>query len=85
MERAKQFLDIYDGSTLYKERFLSLYNGLFLVLKDELWERIEKEGISKERMKDALLYLREDEERSGKTILKEDELAKLRALLESVV
>lgn len=81
MEKAREFLNIFDNSHAYREKFLSLYNGLYILLKDNIWARIEEEGIEKERMKDALLYLREDEERGGKTVLGESELLILRDLL----
>ena len=69
MEKAKAFLNIYENSNDYREKFFSLYNALFILLKDDLWERVEGVGIKKERMEDALLYLREDEDKGGKTIL----------------
>ena len=75
----------YDNSNDYRVKFLSLYNGLYLILKDDLWKRIEGVGIKEERMKDALLYLREDEERGGKTVLEEDELLSLRSLFISLL
>ena len=81
MEKAREFLNIFDNSHDYREKFLSLYNGLYILLKDNIWARIEEEGIEKGRMKDALLYLREDEERGGKTVLGESELLILRDLL----
>ena len=40
MEKARQFLCIYDKSNDYNERLLSLYNGLYLLLKDEIWRSI---------------------------------------------
>ena len=79
------FLFLFDNSNDYRVKFLSLYNGLYLILKDDLWKRIEGVGIKEERMKDALLYLREDEERGGKTVLEEDELLSLRFLLVSLL
>ncbi|MGN1164384.1 MAG: hypothetical protein ACI4S4_06210 [Candidatus Ornithospirochaeta sp.] len=85
MEKARQFLDIYIGSSDYTERLLSLYNGLFLLLGDEIWKKIGKEGIERERMEDALRYTREDSEESGKTVLAEEEMEKLRILLESLM
>lgn len=85
MEKAREFLSLFDNSNDYRVKFLSLYNGLYLILKDDLWKRIEGVGIKEERMKDALLYLREDEERGGKTVLEEDELLSLRFLLVSLL
>lgn len=85
MEKAREFLSLFDNSNDYRVKFLSLYNGLYLILKDDLWKRIEGVGIKEERMKDALLYLREDEERGGKTVLGEDELLSLRSLLVSLL
>ncbi|MGN1190832.1 MAG: hypothetical protein ACI4SL_10615, partial [Candidatus Ornithospirochaeta sp.] len=85
MEKAREFLSLFDNSNDYRVKFLSLYNGLYLILKDDLWKRIEDVGIKEERMKDALLYLREDEERGGKTVLGEDELLSLRSLLVSLL
>ena len=85
MEKAREFLFLFDNSNDYRVKFLSLYNGLYLILKDDLWKRIEGVGIKEERMKDALLYLREDEERGGKTVLEEDELLSLRFLLVSLL
>ena len=85
MEKAREFLSLFDNSNDYRVKFLSLYNGLYLILKDDLWKRIEDVGIKEERMKDALLYLREDEERGGKTVLEEDELLSLRFLLVSLL
>ena len=85
MEKAKEFLNIYDNSSDYRERFFSLYNALFILMKDDLWEKVESVGIKKERMKDALLYLREDEEKGGKTVLEEDELSLLHSLVLSMI
>lgn len=85
MEKAKEFLNIYDNSSDYRDRFFSLYNALFILMKDDLWEKVESVGIKKERMKDALLYLREDEEKGGKTVLEEDELSLLHSLVLSVI
>lgn len=85
MEKAREFLSLFDNSNDYREKFFALYNALFLILKDDLWKRIEDVGIKEERMKDALLYLREDEERGGKTVLEEDELLSLRFLLVSLL
>ena len=69
MEKARQFLCIYDKSNDYNERLLSLYNGLYLLLKDELWSKVQGIGMERERLEDALAYVREDEEKSGKTLL----------------
>ena len=54
-------------------------------MKDDLWEKVESVGIKKERMEDALLYLREDEEKGGKTVLEEDELSLLHSLVLSMI
>ena len=85
MRKAKAFLNIYENSNDYRDRFFSLYNALFILMKDDLWEKVESVGIKKERMKDALLYLREDEEKGGKTVLEEDELSLLHSLVLSVI
>ena len=85
MEKAKEFLNIYDNSSDYRDRFFSLYNALFILMKDDLWEKVESVGIKKERMKDALLYLREDEEKGGKTVLEEDELTLLHSFVLSMI
>ena len=85
MEKAKEFLNIYDNSSDYRDRFFSLYNALFILMKDDLWEKVESVGIKKERMKDALLYLREDEEKGGKTVLEEDEISLLHSLVLSMI
>ena len=85
MEKAKAFLNIYENSNDYREKFFSLYNALFILLKDDLWERVEGVGIKKERMEDALLYLREDEEKGGKTVLEENELSLLHSLVLSMI
>lgn len=85
MEKAKEFLNIYYNSSDYRDRFFSLYNALFILMKDDLWEKVESVGIKKERMKDALLYLREDEEKGGKTVLEEDELSLLHSLVLSMI
>ena len=74
-------MKIYNESNDYRERLLSLYNGLFLIYKDSIWEIIEERGISRERIEDALLYVREDEERGGKSVLDEKELSLLKNLL----
>ena len=85
MEKAKAFLNIYENSNDYREKFFSIYNALFILLKDDLWERVEGVGIKKERMEDALLYLREDEEKGGKTVLDENELSLLHSLVLSIM
>lgn len=85
MEKAKEFLNIYYNSSDYRDRFFSLYNALFILMKDDLWEKVESVGIKKERMEDALLYLREDEEKGGKTVLEEDELSLLHSLVLSMI
>ena len=85
MEKAREFLNIYNNSNDYREKFFSLYNALFILLKDNLWEKVEDVGIKKERMEDALLYLREDEEKGGKTVLDEDELPLLHSLVLSII
>ena len=85
MEKAKAFLNIYENSNDYREKFFSLYNALFILLKDDLWERVEGVGIKKERMEDALLYLREDEEKGGKTVLDENELSLIHSLVLSIM
>ena len=85
MEKAKAFLNIYENSNDYREKFFSLHNALFILLKDDLWERVEGVGIKKERMEDALLYLREDEEKGGKTVLDENELSLLHSLVLSIM
>ena len=85
MEKAKAFLNIYNNSNDYREKFFSIYNALFILLKDDLWERVEGVGIKKERMEDALLYLREDEEKGGKTVLDENELSLLHSFVLSMI
>ena len=85
MEKAKAFLNIYENSNDYREKFFSLYNALFILLKDDLWERVEGDGKKKERMEDALLYLREDEEKGGKTVLDENELSLLHSFVLSMI
>ena len=85
MEKAKAFLNIYENSNDYREKFFSLYNALFILLKNDLWERVEGVGIKKERMEDALLYLREDEEKGGKTVLDENELSLLHSFVLSMI
>ena len=85
MEKAKAFLNIYENSNDYREKFFSIYNALFILLKDDLLERVEGVGIKKERMEDALLYLREDEEKGGKTVLDENELSLLHSFVLSMI
>ena len=85
MEKAREFLNIYNNSNDYREKFFSLYNALFILLKDNLWEKVEDVGIKKERMEDALLYLREDEEKGGKTVLDEDELSLHHSFVLSII
>ena len=85
MEKAKAFLNIYENSNDYREKFFSLYNALFILMKDDLWEKVESVGIKKERMEDALLYLREDEEKGGKTVLDENELSLLHSFVLSMI
>ena len=82
MEKARQFLCIYDKSNDYNERLLSLYNGLYLLLKDEIWSKVQGIGMERERLEDALAYVREDEE---KTVLSNAELSNLRSLLSSLL
>ena len=84
MEKARQFLCIYDKSNDYNERLLSLYNGLYLLLKDEIWSKVQGIGMERERLEDALAYVREDEE-GGKTILDEENLEALYNLLSSLL
>ena len=55
MEKAREFLNIYNNSNDYREKFFSLYNALFILLKDDLWERVEGVGIKKERMVNTIL------------------------------
>ena len=38
MDKARQFLTIYENSSNYSERLLSLYNGLFLLLGERLYD-----------------------------------------------
>ena len=61
------------------EKSSSLFTTLFL------WEKVESVGIKKERMEDALLYLREDEEKGGKTVLDENELSLLHSFVLSMI
>ena len=84
MEKARQFLCIYDESNDYNERLLSLYNGLYLLLKDEIWSKVQGIGMERERLEDALAYVREDEE-GGRTILDEENLEALYSLLSSLL
>ena len=84
MDKARQFLTIYENSSNYNERFLSLYNGLFLLLGERLYDEAEKCGVDKASFLDALKYVREDEE-GGKTILDEENLDSLYNLLSSLL
>ena len=84
MDKARQFLTIYENSSNYNERFLSLYNGLFLLLGERLYDEAEKCGVDKASFLDALKYVREDEE-GGKTILDEETLEALYSLLSSLL
>ena len=84
MEKARQFLCIYDKSNDYNERLLSLYNGLYLLLKDEIWSKVQGIGMERERLEDALAYVREDEE-GGRIILDEENLEALYSLLSSLL
>ena len=84
MDKARQFLTIYENSSNYNERFLSLYNGLFLLLGERLYDEAEKCGVYKASFLDALKYVREDEE-GGKTILDEENLEALYSLLSSLL
>ena len=84
MDKARQFLTIYKNSSNYSERLLSLYNGLFLLLGERLYEEAEKCGVDKTSFLDALKYVREDEE-GGKTILDEENLDSLYSLLSSLL
>ena len=84
MDKARQFLTIYENSSNYNERFLSLYNGLFLLLGERLYDEAEKCGVDKASFLDALKYVREDEE-GGKTILDEENLEALYSLLYSLL
>ena len=84
MDKARQFLTIYENSSNYNERFLSLYNGLFLLLGERLYDEAEKCGVDKASFLDALKYIREDEER-GRTILDEENLDSLYNLLSSLL
>ena len=68
MDKARQFLTIYENSSNYNERFLSRYNGLFLLLGERLYDEAEKCGVDKASFLDALKYVREDEE-GGRIIL----------------
>ena len=84
MDKARQFLTIYENSSNYNERFLSLYNGLFLLLGERLYDEAEKCGVDKASFLDALKYVREDEE-GGKTILDEENLEALYSLISSLL
>ena len=84
MDKARQFLTIYENSSNYNERFLSLYNGLLLLLGERLYDEAEKCGVDKASFLDALKYVREDEE-GGKTILDEENLEALYSLLSSLL
>ena len=84
MDKARQFLTIYENSSNYNERFLSLYNGLFLLLGERLYDEAEKCGVDKASFLDALKYVREDEE-GGRTILDEENLYSLYSLLSSLL
>ena len=84
MDKARQFLTIYENSSNYNERFLSLYNGLFLLLGERLYDEAEKCGVDKASFLDALKYVREDEE-GGKIILDEENLEALYSLLSSLL
>ena len=84
MDKARQLLTIYENSSNYNERFLSLYNGLFLLLGERLYDEAEKCGVDKASFLDALKYVREDEE-GGKTILDEENLEALYSLLSSLL
>ena len=84
MDNARQFLTIYENSSNYSERLLSLYNGLFLLLGERLYDEAEKCGVDKASFLDALKYIREDEE-GGKTILDEENLDSLYNLLSSLL
>ena len=84
MDNARQFLTIYENSSNYSERLLSLYNGLFLLLGERLYDEAEKCGVDKASFMDALKYIREDEE-GGRTILDEENLDSLYNLLSSLL
>ena len=84
MDNARQVLTIYENSSNYSERLLSLYNGLFLLLGERLYDEAEKCGVDKASFLDALKYVREDEE-GGKTILDEENLDSLYNLLSSLL
>ena len=84
MDKARQFLTIYENSSNYSERLLSLYNGLFLLLGERLYDEAEKCGVDKASFMDALQYIREDEE-GGRTILDEENLDSLYNLLSSLL
>lgn len=84
MDKARQFLTMYENSSNYSERLLSLYNGLFLLLGERLYDEAEKCGVDKASFLDALKYVREDEE-GGKTILDKENLDSLYNLLSSLL
>ena len=75
---------MYENSSNYSERLLSLYNGLFLLLGERLYDEAEKCGVDKASFLDALKYVREDEE-GGKTILDKENLDSLYSLLSSLL
>ena len=75
---------MYENSSNYSERLLSLYNGLFLLLGERLYDEAEKCGVDKASFLDALKYVREDEE-GGKTILDKENLDSLYNLLSSLL
>lgn len=82
-DKANHFLNIYDTSLSYEERFFSLYNALYFMYGDDLYRILENRGFSRERIEDALLYARNDEERVGKTRFSDEELSQLREIVES--
>ena len=84
LDKARQFLIIYENSSNYSERLLSLYNGLSLLLGERLYDEAEKCGVATASFLDALKYVREDEE-GGKTILDEENLYSLYNLLSSLL
>ena len=84
MDKARQFLTIYENSSNYSERLISLSNWLFLLLGERLYDEAEKCGVDKASFLDALKYVREDEE-GGKTILDEENLDSLYNLLSSLL
>ena len=84
MDKARQFLTIYENSSNYSERLLSVYNGLFLLLGERLYDEAEKCGVDKASFLDALKYVREDEE-GGRTILDEENLDSLYNVLSALL